>query len=128
MWSVCWHIQTLENYPQVWKTNGGIMRIYRYILPNTSIYRHTKVYHSIYCISKVGSAYLCTICKITCHDFAYCKWGLHLFYLQILHIILHIYLHILRFTLCILGFYFTYSAYFWTCSAYKFAYFCIFCI
>ena len=50
-------------------------------------------------ITKVGSAYICQICRIwTVHYSAYCFWGLHII-LHILHIDfwgLHIILHILH--------------------------------
>ncbi len=38
MCCVCWHIQTSENYPQVWKLDGGIIRLY----PS-----YTSIYHAI---------------------------------------------------------------------------------
>ena len=50
-------------------------------------------------ITKVGSAYICQICRIwTVHYSAYCFWGLHII-LHILHIDfwgLHIILHIVH--------------------------------
>ena len=49
--------------------------------------------------TKVGSAYICQICRIwTVHYSAYCFWGLHII-LHILHIDfwgLHIILHIVH--------------------------------
>jgi hypothetical protein len=45
MCCVCWHIPTSENYPQIWKIDGGIIRMY----PSyTSIYQHIPAYDIIW--------------------------------------------------------------------------------
>ncbi len=45
MCCVCWHIQTSENYLQVWKIDGGVMRMY----PSyTSTYQDIPSYDGIW--------------------------------------------------------------------------------
>ncbi len=64
---------------------------------------------SKFCISKVGSAYVCRICKIgTCHYSAYCKW-LYIFFC--IFCILYYIFSISYCIFCILKWVCSYSAY-----------------